>query len=879
MFINNLKCNRIKNPLGFELEKPRLSWTVKSTGKEDDVLTRILVCESEDFNDLFFDSGFIEDYDDLYYAVDKKLSPNTRYYWKVVVQTGNDEFQSDTAWFETAKTDRKWKAEWIKPDFDDSSIHPLLRKEINVREDIESARAYVCGLGIYEMEINGERVGDEYLTPYCNAYDKWIQYQTYDITDLLRKGKNCFGALLGNGWYKGRFAFGHIKDNIYGNEFAFLCETVVKYTDGTTETFSSSNDWKCFPGFVTESGIYDGEVQNEKKYPQKWSEPGYDDSSWSAVTDANIGYNLLQARKSLPVRVTETIIPCIIKTPKDETVLDFGQNMVGWVEFRTKNPVKGEITLHYGEELQDGCFYRDNLRSAKAVFKYISDGKSSYVRPRFTFFGFRYVKLEGWTGQANPEDFIGCVVHSDLEITGKIETSNPKVNKLFNNAMWSQRGNFLDVPTDCPQRDERLGWTGDAQAFCDTACFNMDSYAFFSKYMYDLKCEQADYDGGVPPYVPVFKSDISEGKRIKEGPFTPPGSCGWGDVATILPWTVYLHSGDKSILSEQFDSMKAWVDAIGKYGAENFLWSKGFHFGDWLAPDSNDPDNISGATSHILLASCFYSYSARLVSKSAKALSRKEEEIEYAGLSDRINKAVLKEFLTSSGKLSSDTQTAYAVMLFMNIVPEKNRQGFADRLAQKVMEKNYKIQTGFLGTPYLCRVLSENGYNEISYKLLLNEECPGWLYTVKMGATTIWERWNSLLPDGSFSDTGMNSLNHYAYGSIASWMYRYMCGINPSQDKPGFKEVFLSPMPDPSLEWAKATLNTPCGKLESSWKYSKGGLEYNFLIPFASKAKVSLPYIDGKTMIINGEPLPAPEKSSEKISFTLEPGKYCISSN
>lgn len=872
MRIVDMKCNRIDNPLGYTLAKQRLSWIVDTETAKKQRSCQVQVALDQEFSNIVHDSGMREDIDGIGYTLDLPLKPCTRYFWRVKVVTDAGEVESPAAWFETAKLQEPWQAVWITPAWEDQVVHPLLRKAFTLEKEIAQARLYICGLGLYEAEINGERVGTEYFTPYSNAYDKWIQYQTFDVTDLVKPGKNIMGALLGNGWYKGRFGLRGY-ENIYGDRFALLAELVVTYTDGTTKVIGTDETWEGAQSHILDGNIYDGEIQDARKLVKGWTSELDCGGDWGSVQTINLNMGLLQARRSVPVRIMEELKPVqVIKTPKGETVLDMGQNMVGWVRFTNRAPEGTQIHLQFGEELQDGCFYRENLRGAKAEFKYISNGEVCEVQPHFTFYGFRYVKVQGWPGEIDLNDFTGCVVYSELEQTGTIETSNPKVNRLFLNALWGQKGNFLDVPTDCPQRDERMGWTGDAQAFSGTACFNMDCNAFFAKFLYDLAQEQDTLGGLVPHVVPRCglgddgKTDIPVA-----------GSAAWSEAATVIPWNLYIHYGDETILEQQLDSMQDYVDTIRRQDNGERLWNSGFHYGDWLALDGEGGYNPFGGTPTDLIATAYYAYSAQLVAKAALVLGKTEIATEYQQLADEVKQAFCDEFVTPRGRMAVDTQTSYVLALFMDLVPEEYRPRIIESLRKNLEKNNYFLQTGFVGTPFLCRVLSENGYNDLAYKLLLNEEYPGWLYQVNLGATTIWERWNSLSPDGTFGDTGMNSLNHYTYGSIVEWMYRNMCGINPIESAPGFRKVRLAPKPHPSLNYAKATLKTAAGVYESGWSYDDGSLSCQFKIPFNAEAELVLPQIPGSTTIINGEPLEEAEyqyESSGDIVIVLGPGRY-----
>jgi alpha-L-rhamnosidase len=872
MEITSMKCNGVTAPIGFDLTNLMLRWTVDGEGSDTIVRSRVQIATDAEFRTVISDTQWRVDLDARGYFPALAIRPTQRYFWKLMIETANGSELVKTSFFESGKSDGLWTARWIKPSWQDNDLHPLFRSSIDLRDGIDHARAYVCGLGLYEMYVNGVRAGDEYLTPDCNAYDQWIQHQTYDLTDVLSPGRNVIASLTGNGWYRGRFTFSEEVRNIYGDEFAFLMELHVHYKDGSEDVFVTDGSWKNSPGFIRSGNIYDGEVQDLTQYPADWKEPDFDDSTWAPVAISPLGTERVVPRRSLPVRIMQRITPQeIFVTPKGETVLDMGQNMVGWLEMDLSGIAPSTITLQYGELLQEGCFFNENLRSAKARFVCSTNGDAGWVRPYFTFYGFRYVKIDGFDACPDPGIFVGCVLYSEMETTGHIETSNPLVNRLFENAMWGQKGNFLDVPTDCPQRDERMGWTGDAQIFCSTACMNMDADAFFRKYTYDMWMEQQSRGGNVPQVVPMFRMD-----EIFRGMFSDTNSAAWGDAATIIPWTVYLHYGDRGILEDRFESMKAWADLIHSLDDGNRLWDEGFHFGDWLASDVIDKKDPFGATAKELIASAFYEYSTRLVAKAAAVLGKDDIARRYHALADEIKTAIQQEFITRTGRLAVDTQTGYVLMLAMDLAPEEFRPKFAKALADKIIKNNYHIHTGFVGTPYILNVLTANGYNDVAYRMLLNEEMPGWLYPVKMGATTIWERWNSILPDGRIFEVGMTSLNHYAYGSIAEWMYRDMCGINPDESAPGYKKILLRPNPDPLLRYARAEYDSVSGRIISGWEYTVSGLRYHCRVPSTSTAVLHLPCKASDTVLQNGLSVCRDLKLSPRdaLVIPLGPGEH-----
>lgn len=866
MKITCLKTNHIVNPLGYAIEKPTFSWIVEDTGDSVQTGAAVMVSRDRDFEHIIFDSGRVSGrgIDSLAYRPPITLQPRTRYFWKVRVWGETESAESDVAWFETARLDEDWQAAWITPDDDDNRRHPILYRQFELPSPAVLARAYICGLGLYHFELNGNKVGDEHLTPYCNAYDQWIQYQTFDITDQLTVGSNLVSVMLGSGWYKGRYGANGGSLEFYGDRFALICELHITLEDGSELIIVTDPSWKAQPSPVIESDIFDGET-----YDARIGKVLPAPARSLAVRLIDIDLSRLEARRSLPVCINEEIKPvALIHTPAGETVLDMGQNMTGWLRFRTRAPAGTRIHLQFGEVLQAGNFFRDNLRTAKAEYIYIADGSDATAEPYFTFYGFRYVKISGWVGALNLEDFTGCVVYSRMDAIGEIETSSEKVNQLVRNVMWGQKGNFLDIPTDCPQRDERLGWTGDIQVFSGTACFNMDVSAFLSKYTYDLAKEQAKTGGMVPHIVPM--ANLSRG-----------GSSAWGDAATVVPWNIYEFYGDIGILEAQFESMRAWVDYIRDIDDSSGgrrLWTEGTHFGDWLALDGADLASRKGGTPEDFIASAFYYYSARLVARAAAALGCQPQADAYERLSAEVKAAIQAEYFTTTGRFAIPTQTGYVLTLFMDLAPDAYRERVKRDLISRLNLDNTHLRTGFVGTPYLCRVLSNIGANDLAYQLLLNEDYPSWLYAVNLGATTIWERWNSLNPDGSISSTSMNSLNHYAYGSIVEWMYRDMCGLNPSSGEDGitgFRHARIAPKPDKSLHWARARYRSAAGAYESGWRIDEAGhLTIKIIIPFNASASVVLPDARMGEITVNGSALYEGQQRENSVDVTLGAGSY-----
>lgn len=834
MKITDLRVNQVKTPLGFALYPLSLSWKVAEAGDaKKQAAARIYIWKKEE---LLFDSGEDARANSLDYQVKLDLEPRTQYRWKVIVTADNGEKAEGESWFETGKMDEPWIGKWITPDLS-PDVQPVLRKLFRL-EKKETARLYICGLGVYEVYINGKKVGEEYLAPGYHSYDFHLQTQTYDVTEYLQTGKNEIQIWLGDGWFRGRLGFDGGYKNLYGDR----CYAIAELYAGES-VISTDESWTCKPSPVVFSNIYDGEVYDARLEAALW-----EDKDWLSVSCAKPEKcGGLCDRYGLPVVKKEKLcVKEVIQTPAGETVLDFGQNLTGWVECTCKLPAGKQFRLSASEILQDGCFYRENLRTAKAEYTYISNGEQAAARPHFTFYGFRYMKLE-YLDEAGektePEEGISDIaayhLRSDFDQIGQVQTGNGKVNRLFLNALWSQKDNFLDVPTDCPQRDERLGWTGDAQVFSETACYNMYMPAFYRKYLWDMRAEQSILGGSVPNVVP----------RIKEGMVAEHGSCPWADAGVIIPWNTYLHYGSKTLLEECYPGMKAWVDCQRTHeeGLQGpHLIKDGFHFADWLALDNDQPGPF-GATDPLYIASAYYYRCTKSVAKAAAVLGYEADAMEYGKLADEILTAIWKTYFDDQGLCVCRTQTGAAMAIIFGLSP-KQEGGKApldlegDALWRRVKENGNHLNTGFVGTTILCPALTESGHHDTAVDLLLNEDYPGWLYSVNLGATTIWERWNSVMPDGHMNPEGMNSLNHYSYGSIAAWMYGELCGIRPVQ--PGFKRALIAPHADARLGFAECVLDTAAGRYRSSWICAENGaVTYEVEVPFDAEAE----------FVVNGE--------------------------
>lgn len=844
MKLTHLRVNHVETPLGLFLERPVFSWVAEDTQNKRQQSAQVVLRRLPG-GETVYDSGRQEDLSSLGVEAPVGLAPRTRYQWQVTVWGDGGDCATACSWFETAKMDEPWAAQWIAADFADKEVQPLLVKDFFLPEEVESARAYVCGLGLYELSVNGRKAGDEFLLPGYHCYDFQLEYQTFDLTPLLNQGENAIGLALAPGWYKGDMIFDRYH-NLYGDTMQAICEVHVTLRDGTEQVIASDLTWKSYPSPVIFSNIYDGEHYDARRELPGWNRPGCQAPA-SGVVSGTEKVEKLVARMGPKIVKKASFAPRVLHTKRGETVLDFGQNMTGWVELDVNEPAGTEIVLTYGEVLQDECFYRDNLRTAKAEYRYVSNGKPAHVRPHFTFYGFRYVKVEG-VAQVDSERFTAFHIRSDIDATGSIETADPRVNQLFHNALWGQFDNFLDIPTDCPQRDERLGWTGDAAIISATACKNLYMPAFFHHFIHQVGLEQKHYQGSVPFFVPAPKAPDEADAFWLSG--NGDGCAIWSDVATIMPWAVYETYGDLFLLRKEYPVMKAWVERIrqdDEADGGRGLWLRGRQLGDWLALDREDGDtqNPYGATDLPYTATAFYYYSTTLTAKAARALEYVEDQQEYEALARKIKAAFLQEYFHQDGSLRvHPTQTACVLSLFFELYPEGRREQVLRTLEELIHANGGHLNTGFCGTPFLCRALSDNGANDLAYALFLNDDYPSWLYEVKMGATTVWERWNSILPDGSISGTGMNSLNHYAYGSIVDWMYRNLMGLRPVEEAPGYKKALICPMPDRRIPWAKLKQCTAAGEYRVEWRWEGDALHGSVTVPFDCQATLLLP--DGR---------------------------------
>ena len=862
--VTNLLCENLSNPIGIDNTQPQFNWQLNSDKRNTMQAAYELRVSKNQLSftgkNLLWSSGKINSAESMHVPYKgSPLLPGEKYYWQVRVwdNWGKSSEWSEAAYWQMGLLNGKdWKAKWIQAGFMEDTIQrpsPLFRKVFKLSKKIQSAVVYITAHGLYEAFINNKRTGDYFLTPGWTSYNKRLQYQAYNVTNILQQGNNAIGVTLGNGWYRGYLAWNGNK-NTYGNDVALLLQLVILFTDGTKETIVSDESWKSSTGSILSSEIYNGEIINAAKEKTGWYNPGFNDADWNGVSVKDYSKAVLVSTQNEPIKKHETFKPVkILTTAKGETVIDFGQNLVGWVQVKAKGNAGDSIKIYHAEVLdKKGNFYTENLRAAKAEGIYIlKGGAEETFEPHFTFYGFRYIKVEGYPGNIKPENFTAVALYSDMPSTGKFNCSDPLINQLQHNIQWGQKGNFLDVPTDCPQRDERLGWTGDAQVFSRTAAFNMNVNNFFAKWLKDVAADQ-EPDGSVPFVIPNVL-----GPRAG-------GSTGWADVCTIIPWNIYLAYGDIKILEQQYNSMKAWVDYMtGK--SKNDLWNTGFHFGDWLFyRPFDDNDGRSAVTDKYLIAQCFYANSTQLLINAAKVLEKTDDVSKYIELLKKIKDAFAKEYITPNGRLVSGTQTAYVLALNFDMLAESLRTQAAQRLADNVKAYGNHLTTGFLGTPYLCHVLTRFGYDSIAYKLLLQDTYPSWLYPVKMGATTIWERWDGIRPDTSFQTPTMNSFNHYSYGAIGDWMYRVIAGIDTYTDEPGYKHIRIMPHIGGNLSYANADLKTYYGTISSHWKLDSDKLQFDVEIPANTKATIYIPATTIESVTESEKPLDSVKEISVK---------------
>jgi alpha-L-rhamnosidase len=780
-----------------------------------------------------------------------------------------------------------WQARWIEPDWQEDPAafnpSPYLRVSFTVRPQRVSARLYVTAHGLYEASLNGRRVGDAYFTPGYSSYHHHLYYQTCDVSDLLQEGENVAGVILGDGWYRGSLGVASQR-NTYGQHPGLLWQLVVSYADGSEQIIGSDERWRATTGPLLSSDLKVGEVYDARLEMPGWEQPGFDDSRWRGVRLVAYSLENLEAASVPPVRRKERFVPvAILSTPAGETVVDMGQNFSGVVQVRVNGPAGTTIRLQHGEALdKDGNFTMEHLAiepvfpaPPQRVSYTLRGGGEEIYTPFFTVHGFRYVKVEGFPGTPTAENFTGIALYSDLPVTGTFSCSDPRLNQLQHNILWSQKSNFLEVPTDCPTR-ERAGWTGDAQVYAPTASFLMQTSGFFSKWLRDLATEQAP-DGKVPLIIPSVEGMESSLPKLVA---LLDGSTGWGDAAVILPWTLYQVYGDQRLLAEQYVSMKAWVEyqrrqAQDKYQPqgytapryrereplehERYLWDTSYHWGEWLEPGDPVPGLLAGEltpeVAQILsaphIATAYFACSACLLAEAARVLGNEADAREYHALFEQIRQAFITEFVGADGRVMPEKQSSYVRALAFDLLPDHLRPAAAQRLVELIRQAGTHLGTGFLSTPYLCSVLGDNGHLDLAYALLMQETQPGWLYAIKKGATTIWESWDGIDEEGN----PHHSLNHYSYGAIGNWLYQVVAGIAPGA--PGYKHIIFHPRPGGELTEAAATYESLYGTIACSWRITEKPQTFTLTVtvPANTTATVCIPVYLGAQVTAQGRSL------------------------
>ena len=756
------------------------------------------------------------------------------HFWKVSnsEQEGwkNSDFD-DSAWADAKEMVEIGAAPWGKVEKQDLVLPPppYLRRAFSVDKPIERATVYASALGLYELHINGQRVGQDYFTPGWTDYNKRVYYQTYDVTNLLKSGDNAIGAILADGWYAGYVGFGKKREH-YGSKPRLFVQLEVEYGDGSRKTVVTDKSWKANYGPYIEADFLMGETYDARREMAGWSEPGFIDAAWKpAVVGAELK-PLVQSYPGVTVRKTQELKPVKITEPKkDAYVFDMGQNFAGWVRLKVEGKAGTKVVLRFAEMLNpDGTIYTTNLREARCTDTYILSGKGREIwQPRFTFHGFRYVEITGFPGKPSLDTITGVVVHSDTPPVGTFECSNPMVNQLQHNIVWGQRSNFIEIPTDCPQRDERLGWTGDAQIFIRTATYNMDVAAFFTKWLVDLEDAQTK-EGAFPDVAP---------HKVAMGSGVP----AWGDAGVICPWTIYKVYDDERAVEKHYDSMKKWIAYLQKNSKD--LLRPAYGYGDWVAVGSNTPKDV--------IATAYFAYSTRLVAKMAAVLGKDEDAKKYESLFQQIKAAFNKAYVSDDGRIKGDTQTCYAMGIYFDLLDGDKRALAGKHLLEAVKRKNWHLSTGFVGLSYLLPALTQTGNLDIAYRLLNNDTFPSWGYSIKNGATTIWERWDGWTEDKGFQDPGMNSFNHYAFGSVGRWMFGTIAGIDT--DGPGYKRIIIRPQPGGGFSYAKASYESIHGKIVSDWKIEGRKFTLNVTIPPNTTATVYVPAKDSRSVTEGGK--------------------------
>lgn len=844
---HSLCCEYLVDPLGVDTPAPRLSWLLAGDGRgRRQTAYHIQAASSaerlaQDNGDLW-DTGRVESRDTTHipYA-GAALLTGQRVWWRVRVW---DETDAVSAWSASAfwqmglLAPSDWHAQWIEspaPRYQDLNPCPRLRRAFALKGVPVRATLSATAHGVYELSMNGNRVGDAHFAPGWTDYKKRFAYQTYDVTSALRAGENALGATLGDGWWSGYLGFkGAIRH--YGERPALLLKLDIEYADGSRERVVSDADWRAGEGPILYSDFQMGEKYDARLEAPGWAAPGFDDQAWQPVKalDTPAASVPLVAPADPPVRVTQEIVPLSVNSPQPGTfVFDLGQNFAGWARLRVSAPAGTLVQMRFGEMLAaDGSLYAINLRAAKATDTYICKGEGLEVyEPHFTFHGFRYVEVTGFPGVPDLNAITGCVLESDTPPAGAFTCSDPDVNQLYSNIVWGQRGNFLSVPTDCPQRDERLGWMGDAQVFVRTATCNRDVAAFFTKWMRDV--EDAQSEAGAFSDIAPRIAGVTEGVPA------------WADAGVIVPWTMYTVYGDRRLLETHYEAMTKWIDFLTSNNPDG-LWvnARGNDYGDWLSVEADTDKDV--------LATAYFAYDTHLMAQIAAALGKDGDAERFASLFERIKAAFNAAYVAPDGVIRGDTQTAYVLALHFGLLPEAKRPEALRRLVADIEAKGNHLSTGFVGVGYLCPALTDAGRADIAYRLLLQDTFPSWLYSVRQGATTIWERWDGWTHEKGFQTPNMNSFNHYSLGSVGEWLMRSVAGIDT--DGAGFGSLLMRPRLAARLPSVTAHYDSIRGRVGSTWEVKDGQFRWTVTVPPNVTATVFVPCAEGATVSEGGRP-------------------------
>ena len=842
--VTKIKMDHQEAPVGLG-RMPRFSW--QFTGDARGLLQtayQMQIGKIEAMDAPLYDSRWVESGQSTHLRVDVPAEPMQAYYVRVRVQAaGETSPWSAPARFVVALTDpaTQWQAPFVSAEttqkLQEESTVTCLRGIFAVKPGLVAAYACTTALGLYEFYLNGQKVGCQEMAPGWTSYRKHLTYQTNEVTDLLHEGENAAGALVGAGWFKGEMGLTKARNN-YGSCTAFAMQLTLRYQDGTSQTVTTGPAWQGTASPITFSEIYHGESYDAALELPDWAQTGSPQGTWWPVRQVAWSTATLRAQPGARVEEIDRLpAQRVFKTPDGDTVVDFGQNMAGRIEVTASGKPGEVVELRCFETLDaKGNVYLDNLRDARATMRYtFARAETVTWCPRFTYMGFRYALVVHYPGTPQVQNFVAVTLHTRMSAAGGLHTSEPLLNQLVHNCLWGLKSNFLDVPTDCPQRDERLGWTGDAQIFCRTACYLMDAYSFYEKWLVDVAADQMP-DGGVPHVIPDIENSHTRNNPLLDNSLY--GSSAWGDVAVILPWTLYQMYGDTEILTRQYDSMKAWIHFMQSHTQDGIFGFK-MQFGDWLALDA-EPGSLFGETPTALTCQAYYAFTTGLFVKIASVLGKTEDVAAYTTLYRQVVKNFQDAFFTPEGDLTAQTQTAHIVALYFGLTPETYLQRTIAGLKRLLAENDGHLTTGFIGTPYFCLVLSQNGCVSQAYELLLKQDFPSWLYQVKMGATTIWEHWDGIRPDGTMWSAGMNSFNHYAYGAIAEWLFRAMVGIDVAKDGAGFSKALLYPRIGTALEFAEGWHDTEYGTIRLRWQKQDGTILLTVTIPANTTATICL---------------------------------------